>query len=94
MPRVTQRVPLKWVKPLVSFIEAIWQIPYLQRNIPPPVCHYGLGLITHSATYDLAASNRDLDLQADIIPFSDALAEYQAWVNNQGGIDAYLDTVC
>lgn len=85
LPRVTQRVPLKWVKPLVSFIEAIWQIPYLQRNIPPPVSHYGLGLIIHSATYDIAAANRDLDLQADIIPFSDALAEYQAWVNNQGG---------
>ena len=92
IPKVSGAVPGWLVNSLVVIFELLWKVPYLRNNVAPPISSYTVGLVTHSATYNIDRAKKDLGYNADI-NLDEAINEYSQWVQSIGGIEAYLNKV-
>jgi 2-alkyl-3-oxoalkanoate reductase len=78
---------LAWI--LGSAFDAWWSIPFLAPQRSPPLSRYAVALLTHSYTYNTEAARRDFDY-APVVSQAAGLAELETWVEEIGGLDAFL----
>ncbi|MGW0173933.1 NAD-dependent epimerase/dehydratase family protein [Rhodococcus sp. NPDC003322] len=76
---------LRVVTAAVRVLDLVWKIPYLAIRYSPPLSMYVLALMTRSSTFDTAAAERDFGY-APVIDRARGMAEFRAWVNDQGGL--------
>jgi nucleoside-diphosphate-sugar epimerase len=74
---------------LVGAVEALWRIPYLAHRYSPPLSRYSVALLTRSSTYDTSAAERDFGYRP-VVDQATGLRELKAWVEEIGGVDAYV----
>lgn len=73
---------------LARSVEAFYRLPLL-RDRSPPLSRYGIALIANTHTYDISAARRDLGY-APLVDREEALAVWFDWIEDQGGIGAFL----
>lgn len=74
-------------------LELLWRAPLTRfRRTAPPLTRYGLALISQTHTYDTSAARSDLGYKPRFSR-DEALERYLAWIDAQGGLQAYLRTV-
>ncbi|MFG2794588.1 NAD-dependent epimerase/dehydratase family protein [Streptomyces sp. NPDC048419] len=86
----SQAVP-GWARDaIVSAVETVWRVPYLAHRYPPPLSRYSVALLTRSTTYSTKAAERDFGYRP-VIDQRTGVELLEQWVNEIGGIDAWLE---
>ncbi|MFC6010589.1 NAD-dependent epimerase/dehydratase family protein [Nocardia lasii] len=82
----TRRPNPRVLAAVVNAIETVWRIPAVADRWSPPLSRYAVALMTRTATYDTAAARRDLGY-APVVDRDTGLAEFLAWLTDNGGVE-------
>lgn len=88
VPPITRRVDPRVLHALTAGVELAWKIPALGHHRRPPLSRYSVALLTRTATYDTRAAARDLGF-VPTITRDEGLARTAAWIDANGGLDAF-----
>lgn len=88
VPRVNRSVNPKTLWKVASVIEFIWRIPFLSHRYPPPLTCYLVSLLSHNATYDLSAAQRDFNYKP-IVGLATGLKRIDEWLGD-GGTEEFI----
>jgi nucleoside-diphosphate-sugar epimerase len=90
IPPPRRSVPRAMLNMALAIIEALWRIPAVSKRGDAPLSRYTVATLSRSAVYNTSAAQRDLGLRPKLDRAA-GVEQYQAWVQEQGGIDAILD---
>lgn len=88
VPPITRRVDPRALGVLTAAVELAWKLPALGHHHRPPLSRYSVALLTRTATYDTRAATRDLGFVPSI-ERDEGLARTAAWIDENGGLDAF-----
>lgn len=92
LPKVKGSIHPQVLKILISIIEAIWTLPSLKAKRSPPLSRYAAGLLIQDGTFSIAKAQKDFGYNPSVTQKA-GLAELKSWIENTGGIKAFLHQV-
>jgi nucleoside-diphosphate-sugar epimerase len=89
VPRINKKINPRVASAAAAVFELVWKIPGLAENYPPPITRYAIALMSHSTTYSIEAAKKDLGYRP-LMTVDRGLALLKQWVDDNGGIDAFV----
>jgi len=88
-PEVSKTLSPKLVATIACVVELIWKIPSLKNNRQPPITRYTASFLTNTSTFNIDRAKEDFGY-APGVDLEHGLAQLKKWVNENGGIDAFV----